>query len=478
MKLKTLTILVVLAFLTIIYLTPSSLAFSGTENGYTVQGITEWVGGRETVPGYNVKFSGIDQPTGRANESGINLCLGEVCPTKPYVRLIGITPTNPRTIHVLDCGFTVADTDIEENVSGNLTWYLDTGSGFVPWTTDDQNYSEIDTYTLYNTTSQGDIEAADTVKSQQWKCSLSVTDGFYSSSRNSSITTIMNSPLLVHEIRTFLGNAETTEFETGEIVTTKVNVTDEDGRTDIDTVLIAMKDPDNIWIVDNESMTNTSQITDGYQYEYDKFLSASSTTGVWTINITANDTTNNIDTNSTTIIVFARKATVQFILTINDTESYVFIPGVGRVQVNDMVPAEYADPPHWYLSSELDNILRALVFQEREPISLIVNKTGFTHLLEINQEAANSKVYLVFTEGGQEDIENRIDIIESGDFLNQLTPTFGFGLGEKLPVKLVLGYDDIDVTSGFTVLQRGSHELVLESTRTDTQKGLFINQEL
>ena len=462
-----------------IFFAPAVAAFSGNDSGYVVQGALGWVAAEETAAGYNLTISGLDQPVNHTNVSGVELCLGFICPTKPYVTFIGVTPQNPRTIHVLDCGFNVTDTDIEESLHGNVTWYRYNGTGFLPWPFDDENNIPIVRDTMTNTSSQGDIEANDTTKHEQWKCSLRVTDGFYLSLEfNSTNITILNSPPVLSAIRTFLGETETSTFEAGDTVTTRVNVTDDDGRDDINDTLITIKDPSSQIMVNNDSMSILTTITNGYAFTHDYGLSSGAPDGTWIIDIFTNDTDDAQDANSTIFIVIVIEPTIQFILKINGTNATVFIPGYGSIPASSIIPTEYLEPEHYFLTSESDRELRSLVFSEREPTSLIINKTAIEHFLEINQKISNSKVFLVFTLGSADNVLNRIDLIESADFLTKISPTFGFGLGDLYPIKMLLQYEDIDLQGQRMILQKGTHNVVIESNKTDTAKNVIIEQKV
>jgi len=113
-----------------------------------------------------------------------------------------------------------------------------------------------------------------------------------------------NQPPSVDTPKTYDENyVEKTSFIGGDKVVIRVNITDAQGAEDIDKVLIEIIDNSSTVQVANETMTNVSSITDGYTYEYNYTLPISSTSGLWTINVYANDTQNSWNSNSTTFEV-------------------------------------------------------------------------------------------------------------------------------------------------------------------------------
>ncbi len=97
-------------------------------------------------------------------------------------------------------------------------------------------------------------------------------------------------------------SAETSTFEAGENITIRVNVTDTDDADDLDTTLITITNPQSTIKVDNATMTNIGDITNGhtYEYNYTAMPKESASAGDWSIDIYANDTSNARDSNSTT----------------------------------------------------------------------------------------------------------------------------------------------------------------------------------
>ncbi|MEM5871394.1 MAG: hypothetical protein QW051_00810 [Candidatus Aenigmatarchaeota archaeon] len=112
----------------------------------------------------------------------------------PIISIVSITPSQPKTIDTLDCG--ALGNDYEgDSLKTNFTWYIDTGSGYVRWTQDDENEVPTINSVFVNTSSVGDIEPSDTQKYYKFKCEATIYDdsGAYAK-MNSSEVVIQNSP--------------------------------------------------------------------------------------------------------------------------------------------------------------------------------------------------------------------------------------------------------------------------------------------
>ncbi len=148
-------------------------------------------------------------------------------------------------------------------------------------------------------------------------------------------------------------------------------------------------------------------------------------------------------------------------LNINNTLNTVYIPGEGEKDSSELgAETVYTNPPHYYLASYLNNIMTGLA--AASGISLAVGSTPTNHSIAIEQDTANSRIFLIFTTGDWRVIDNRIDLIEAGNFLAEISPSFAFGLGSLYPIKLILYYTDI-LIQGDMILQRGQHRLVVEN---------------
>ncbi|NIO23326.1 MAG: hypothetical protein GTN38_04865 [Candidatus Aenigmarchaeota archaeon] len=53
-------------------------------------------------------------------------------------------------------------------------------------------------------------------------------------------------------------------------------------------------------------------------------------------------------------------------------------------------------------------------------------------------------------------------MIEKGEFLSHISPTFSYGLGNKYPLKIMLSYDNIDINDTLSV-GRGYGRISIEN---------------
>ncbi len=175
-------------------------------------------------------------------------------------------------------------------------------------------------------------------------------------------------------------------------------------------------------------------------------------------------------------ITTAQAYTIQFNLILNNTNNKVYVPGVGEIASASITNTSYTSPQSHYLTSHLNNVLRAMIYYQRSPTAIVINRSGTSsHTLGITQDLTNSKTFLVFTQGDWSAVNNRIDSIEKGTFLTNIAPSFAYGLGVKYPIKLLLEYSDIDLQSTL-LFQAGTYELELESNKTDSNKALIIRR--
>ena len=152
---------------------------------------------------------------------------------------------------------------------------------------------------------------------------------------------------------------------------------------------------------------------------------------------------------------------LQLILKVDSPQERVYIPGIGVTESNLLTNATYFSPTHWYLASYLNNNLKALVFTHRRPYSMQVNNTSTGHLLTLSQELQDSKSFIVFTSGDWTTINNRMGLVENGQFLNEITPSFAHALNTLHAIKIMLSYTDIDILDDM-VIQRGSHKIYIK----------------
>lgn len=146
-------------------------------------------------------------------------------------------------------------------------------------------------------------------------------------------------------------------------------------------------------------------------------------------------------------------------LTINNTQNTVYIPGVGE-QPSSGISGQYSSPPHFYLASYSGGFLNGLAAKNGE--RLVVGSGSGYHFIQLEQNLTNGRIYLTATQGDWRAIDNRISLIETGKFLSQISPSFAFPLGGLYPIRLLLKYQNIDV-SGDLILGKGQARLVIEN---------------
>lgn len=151
--------------------------------------------------------------------------------------------------------------------------------------------------------------------------------------------------------------------------------------------------------------------------------------------------------------------TMQVRLSINNTSNTVYIPGVGETPAGSLGSATYDNPPHYYLASYSGSYLTGLVSYAGN--SIAVSGNPGSHVLEVDQNVGVSTM-LVFSQGDWNSIEKVILPVESGSFMKNPSPSFGFGLGTYYPVTVLLRYTDIDIT-GSLDQSKGTLRLTIEN---------------
>jgi parallel beta-helix repeat protein len=252
---------------------------------------------------------------------------------------------------------------------------------------------------------------------------------------------------------------ETSIFKPKRMVRIRAEVTHDIGRDYIRNSTLLFKDSSGSTLVNNELMSNVSEITGGYLYEYNYSLPENSQ-GVWRINVTATDSFGNEYKDSTSIAIIPLSIQVKLVL--NNTSSKVYIPGVGEKTFSGLTSSTYLTPDHFYLASYLNNVLISLVFSFEKPVSIFTGKTSNTYSLGMDQKFSNSRVFLVFSKGDWRTIDKRMEMIEKGEFLSKVSPSFAFGLGKQYPIRVALEYNDIAINGSLTV-GRGYHKITIEN---------------
>jgi len=149
-------------------------------------------------------------------------------------------------------------------------------------------------------------------------------------------------------------------------------------------------------------------------------------------------------------------------LIINNTDNKVYVPSVGELS-GGMYSMLYNNLPYYFICSYLDNNLISLLpFGDAKPLSVFIERKNMTHEIQIEQELEHSNIFLIFTKGDWKNIEQKMPLILSGKFLNEITPSFSYGLGILYPVKIILQYQNINII-GNAIFQKGMHNLFIEN---------------
>jgi hypothetical protein len=160
----------------------------------------------------------------------------------------------------------------------------------------------------------------------------------------------------------------------------------------------------------------------------------------------------------------AAATTIQFRLVMNNTAATFYVPGSGEYVFSSLPAQAYTSPEHFYLASYLGDVLIANVYYYQSPASVFVEKTANTYTLGTNMNLSNSIALLVFTQGNSwRVIDNRMELIGKGRFMEELLPSFSFGLGEKQSIGAMVGFSSIDITSKGMILEPGYYRLMVEN---------------
>lgn len=265
----------------------------------------------------------------------------------------------------------------------------------------------------------------------------------------------------VVDLKTYdLGLAEKDMFKPGNTVRIRASVTYGYGKEYLSNATVLIKNNLGSTVVNNALMTNTTGITNGYIYEYNYTL-PDNADGLWSINVTATTYpgTKGHDYKKIAVVML----TLQVKLILNSTSDTIYIPGTGERSFAGLTTNEYSTPDHYYIASYSNNVLKSTVFSYMSPISVFTEKGSSIYGIGTSQMFSNSIVFVVFSQGNWRNVNNRISSIESGEFLTSSKPSFGFGLGGKYPLKLILEYDNININKTLT-LGRGYNKIVIEKT--------------
>ena len=271
--------------------------------------------------------------------------------------------------------------------------------------------------------------------------------------------------LPIVEVKTYTrALAETSIFRPGRMVRIRATVTSSTGRDYLSNATVLIKDNLGATKVGNANMANISEITNGYLYEYNYTL-PSDASGLWLINVTATDVGNGKGYDWTKIAVATLNVQVKLSLNSTWNSAMMYVPGLGErtySQLASISPYTDLNPPHYYLSSYLNDVLVSLVFSSESPLMITAAAASDEYEMQTDQRFTNFMVFLVFSKGNWRQVNNRMDMIEKGEFLSKLSPSFSYGLGNRYPFRIEIKDDDIDINNTLSI-GRGYSRVVIEN---------------
>jgi hypothetical protein len=273
------------------------------------------------------------------------------------------------------------------------------------------------------------------------------------------------------QVKTYdLGLSESDKFRQGRTVRIRAEVNYTSGSGYIMNSTVLIKNNAGSTVVNNAPMTNLSNITNGYIYEYNYTLPTNGE-GLWTINVTSTSYYDSKGYDTKKIAVTS--LTIQVKLVLNSTADNIYIPslGAGEKSFSQLSTATYASPDHYYIASYNNDILKSVVASGENPLSIFTDKSPSAYGIGTEQRYAGSMVFIVFSKGNWRAVNSKMGIIENGEFLASPEPSFAYGLGNEYPLKIVLKYDNIDINRT-SIIWRGYNRLKVEKTGSSGGKAI------
>lgn len=118
--------------------------------------------------------------------------------TNPNITDIDLSPDTVYTNNTVDCSFKCIDADSGEVLKTNITWYINSGSGFAAHTSDDETQIATTNDTWTNTTATGDLESDEFNSTFQLICQANCYDdeGLYNATNSSALTVSNLNPVV------------------------------------------------------------------------------------------------------------------------------------------------------------------------------------------------------------------------------------------------------------------------------------------
>ncbi len=290
-------------------------------------------------------------------------------------------------------------------------------------------------------------------KGDAWKCSVIMDDGTTNESDwNNATLTIANAP---PAITTSLG---TVTKVAGSEFYHDYNASDPDVDDGLDT--LTWSDNTGLFAIDS----GTGEIND---------TPTEGEVGSYSVTITVSDGSVQ-DTDGFSYLVYstiapARIDNVTVSLTINNTSNMVYVPGAGAKPASQWGTV-WNNPPHYYFASYSGSLLYGLVFAYQNPGFLRFSSTESSHTMSISMDKENSLALLAFTKGDWRNIEEKMGLIESYEFLKKVSPSFGYGLGLFQELKALLDYNNTLDIEDDIMLNPGSHSMIVEYVRDENSR--------
>jgi len=134
--------------------------------------------------------------------------------------------------------------------------------------------------------------------------------------------------------------------------------------------------------------------------------------------------------------------TMEVSVVINNTDNNVYVPGIGEMDSSGLGAFNEYVPEHFYIASYLGGVVTGLA--AKEGIKVFYGGSQGRHVIGVQQALDGPGVFVAMTRGDWQAIDRRMDIIEAGKFLMEVSPVFGFDIqGMYYPVTIMLRYSGI-----------------------------------
>ncbi|MEE9323512.1 MAG: LamG domain-containing protein, partial [Candidatus Aenigmarchaeota archaeon] len=179
-------------------------------------------------------------------------------------------------------------------------------------------------------------------------------------------------PTVSVQVKTYtLGLVEKDIFKPNDIVRIRAWVACSLGREYLSNSTVLIKNNLGSTVVNKELMTNISEITKGYIYEYN-YTIPSDAESLWSIKVTAADSFGRENYDSKKIAIIPLTFQVKVVL--NSTSDKIYIPGTGERTFSGLTTTEYSTPDHYYIASYSNDVLKSVVSSYMIPLSIFTEK--------------------------------------------------------------------------------------------------------